>query len=477
MLAACTQEEAPDGSYLPEGEYPVLITATRPATRVTDDGMNSSWSEGDRIGLCLRNDTTKKGIYTLHADGTVNMEESTPLYCKNPVGQELVAWYHPGQEGNSYGFNFSIAEQGQNLTYLMRATGTVTDIEQPVPLEFQHLLTKVRVRPDSIVEGMQVTLPSLYGTVAFNVREGTVTAMSGSETAIHMKRNGAVWEANVSSGSTISQVAVNSNVTTLANPISLTSEDRGKVYDINLRMRFVINLSKLTADYNINKEGIYIVTGTGTNGYRININVPATVILRDATITGNRGADDDCFGIKIACNGTANIKLEGNNTINIPANSWVGHGAIKLEGENTHLLLEGPGKLTAVASTSAVIGTGYAYLGSGICGNITIRNATLDLTNTNSGYGPGACIGTASNYYSYPQKCGDITIDNCDITCHTDDYPNTAVIGHGFLNGAPADIGSITIWLGGQSIDSFQNKLGNCSIKVEGSSGSPVIWI
>ena len=98
--------------------------------------------------------------------------------------------------------------------------------------------------------------------------------------------------------------------------------------------------------------------------------------------------------------------------------------------------------VTAVGrSNSAAIGTGnsvkyYGYNGKSLCGNITIKNSTLNLT---SGGGGAAHIGNGENSTGNDSKntCGNITIENCTIT------PSDARIGNN--SSGNATCGTVTV--------------------------------
>lgn len=90
--ASCSQDDMPQtgGTPLPEGEYPLTLTASV-------DGMNTratgkdAWVDGDMIGVRIGTDDAT-GCYELNSDGSMK-NVITPVYWQNTASSTVTAWY------------------------------------------------------------------------------------------------------------------------------------------------------------------------------------------------------------------------------------------------------------------------------------------------------------------------------------------------------------------------------------------------
>ncbi len=189
-------------------------------------------------------------------------------------------------------------------------------------------------------------------------------------------------------------------------------------------------------------------TGDACPGVRVNgSSTTLTLTGSNGSLTAiGGGADGSGSSGPGIGNGGGHITIQG-TTVTAQAGSYSFAAAgIGTSGGNSsyttgNITIE-DATVTAVGKgQSAAIGTGNAeiyvgYKGSSTCGNITIRNSTLNLT---TGGGKAAHIGNGQNDTDESSRmtCGDITIENCTID------PSDARIGH---NEAGNDVcGTVTI--------------------------------
>lgn len=133
---------------------------------------------------------------------------------------------------------------------------------------------------------------------------------------------------------------------------------------------------------------IYQRVNTSATSNTITILDGATVTLAGVNINATASA---C----ITCSGSANIILEGTNSVTTSASNYPG---IQAGGSTTTLTISGRGSLSAVSDMNGA-GIGSGQLGT--CGDIVINSGTIS---ANSQY--GAAIGCGQ--YA---TCGDISIN------------------------------------------------------------------
>lgn len=459
-LNACQQDMPTDNGTLPEGRYPVLIKAVVPQTRVVDDGWTTTWEDGDTISVGQAGVPDKIGRYVLNQDGTVKRIIDTLYYDLTKEFIAIKAWY-PATE--TYG-TFIVDYAVDNPVSLMDAGTIVQDYFHPVTLEFRHKDSKLRVQIEGDTEGAvyKVEVDAISQST-FNPSDVVVSTLDSDtkRMRLHPKGNN-VWEGYVGNGSQISCVYVNGEEV----PLEETLKPKmGQMCTVTVNVSYFkqINLNDLGTNEVVHltdEYPAYCITGTlptGSNA-QIRVDAPITLKLKDATLNTSSPSP-----IYVACEGTARIILEGENQIKSTSTGL--YGAITLEGENTHLLLEGPGTLQATGYGYATIGTRYAKDGDEVaCGNITVKNATLRLTADFNGTAIGIGILDGPNY----ARCGDITIANCDIKCESSYYSIISYIGINFtlemwdMYGNSISLGDINIYLQeGQEKDDFESNLGS----------------
>ena len=213
---------------------------------------------------------------------------------------------------------------------------------------------------------------------------------------------------------------------------------------VTMKMQKVVDLSKLTADYEA-QDGDILTKTLGTN-VKISIADGAEIALRDVAINGIDNKSYQWAGI--TCLGDATIILQDGttNTVKGFQNEYPGifipeNKTLTIKGETA-----GTGSLNASCSTPD-IGNG-AGIGGGFdldCGNIDIQGGTITAIGDGSGAGIGGSYGV----------CGNITISGGTVEA-TGQYG----AGIGSSENGDSSCGDITISGGTVKATSISNGAG-----------------
>ena len=157
-LASCSQDDMPQkgGTPLPEGEYPLTLTASV-------DGMNTratgkdAWVDGDMIGVRIGTDDAT-GCYELNSDGSMK-NVITPVYWQNTASSTVTAWYP--YEGKK---SVDISDQSKGFVNIdfLTATTPEQNYQSSVSLKFEHQMAKVSY---TLKKGDGITDEDLRGAV------------------------------------------------------------------------------------------------------------------------------------------------------------------------------------------------------------------------------------------------------------------------------------------------------------------------
>ncbi len=428
LFTACTQDEqAERGNTLPDGEYPlqigrVSITAEaseEPWTRVGEstDGQSSVWNAGDEFYVKFEG-SDEVGIYKITDTATDAVEPVEPIYWKNTQPANIIAWYaKPKPDDANNGRIFLTWQEDDGLVYVLRAEQTATYGETPVTLKFKHQLAKVRVIIKGTVDVINVELVNLsYNLPEYcDVKEGEIVNNGiGLGHGFFMHRTnyegiGTCWEANLppSSDYKIEGFRVTTSdymYTKFCEIKPYVTLEAGKVHTVTITVNFegtqIINLSTLTAPYEIDESGTYYATGTGQYGIRVTNGNP-NIYLEDAQISVSSGNAIDITG------GNTTIHVKGNDNEVSSSN-----GAGIYVAENSTVTMQGN-------STEDALTCGGNNLSAGIGGYMIDDN-------------------TACN-------CGNIVIDNVTLTARSGQTSNVGNYAAGIGAAANARVGSISI--------------------------------
>ena len=342
LFTACTQDElAEQGTALPDGEYPlqigsVSITAEaseEPWTRVTEkpDGSGSVFQGGERIGVRI-GDNEETGVYIIKVDdaGNVTVEPDKPVYWKSTQPADVTAWYPAEASRVDLGFQFL-----NGLTYVLHGTGT-GGYQSPVTLQFEHQLAKVRVVAKGTAEVRNISIQHVPRICYID--EGIIT---GQETLLNdiwmlpVEREGigTCWEASVGPDAEIKYFSLDGMDCDLNTPVTTQA---GALHTITITANSegtqTIDLSTLTDTHEINDNGTYYVTGTGSYGIKVTNGNP-NIYLEDAQISVSSGNGIDIQG------GSPTIHVRGErNTVASTDNTGIavsGGATLTIEGRST----------------------------------------------------------------------------------------------------------------------------------------------
>ena len=210
---------------------------------------------------------------------------------------------------------------------------------------------------------------------------------------------------------------------------------------VTMKMQKVVDLSKLTADYEA-QDGDILTETLGTN-VKISIADGAEIALRDMAINGVSSSDVKWAGITCLGNATIILKDGSKNTVKGFFEDYPGIQAgptgktlvIKGEDQGTGSLDASPYDVGTVKSYGAGIGGGLDIS----CGDINIQGGVITVT---GGYG-AAGIGVGEGYEGGNVSCGTITISGGNVTA-TGGY-GAAGIGGGYAYQYGVTCGAITI--------------------------------
>ena len=176
-LASCSQDDMPQtgGTPLPEGEYPLTLTASV-------DGMNTratgkdAWVDGDMIGVRIGTDDAT-GCYELNSDGSMK-NVITPVYWQSTAPTTVTAWYP--YEGKK---SVDISDQSKGFVNIdfLTATAPEQNYQSSVSLKFEHQMAKVSYtlkKGDGITdEDLRGAVVQIAGYTKASFSEGILTGM------------------------------------------------------------------------------------------------------------------------------------------------------------------------------------------------------------------------------------------------------------------------------------------------------------
>ncbi|WP_455995299.1 fimbrillin family protein [Phocaeicola barnesiae] len=442
LFTACTQDElAEQGNTLPDGEYPLQIgsvsmsveSSEEPWTRVSEstDGKSSVWETGDEFYVKFEG-SDEVGTYRITDAATGAVEAVTPIYWKSTQPANIIAWYaKPQLYANNW---MDLRDQENGLAYVLRATADNASYDTQVSLQFKHQLAKVRVVTKGTVNVRSISIR--YPFSCF-VNEGIVTPDGPPQFLdlykTHYEGIGTCWEINLPVGNDnievcrvipIENSAMMRNVQ-LTSPVTLEAD---KVHTITITANWegtqTIDLSTLTAPYEIDDSGTYYATGSGQYGIRVTNGEP-DIYLEDAQISVSSGNAIDIQG------GSPTIHVRGEgNTITSSDKTGI------FVAENSTVTITGNGREDKLTVRGGAGSSGIGgYLSredpAPACGNIEITSVWIEAYGSKSinfEVAPG--IGGAGS-----ASCGTITIDDATVYAYgIEAFPigSSSAIGGGF---------------------------------------------
>jgi|GEM_PF-5274809 len=447
LLVSCSSDDEltnGNGTPLPDGEYPLMLTATMEGELTTRAAGKDTWTVGDVVGARIGIGTA--GSYTIaNASGALNA--TAPVYWQNTALATVTAWY-PANARN----NVNISNQSAGFAqfdYLKAEVPNSTYNQSNIALPFKHQMAKVRVTINS-VNNTDLTNAEvrIFGRPSLSYSEGTVTSSAANAYIIPQPDGSNIYEALLvpqqMQGTKFISVKLNNGNTYSYTPASATDANlqANQLYSYAIDVDGVttidpsLSMPTLTA-------GTYIIDGTGkgptTN--RIVIDGNPTVILKNVNIAVEHTAIEIKKGSPI-------IIIDGESTVqNILLASTEANVTIQGESSNSSKLTVNSAYGEEIGHYGIPAGIGsIGYDGNGgtmsDVGNITIKNITLDVTGHQGAYNRngGAAIGVGGGNLG---SCGDITIT--DAVVHATGGWGAAAIGSGCIASGGQKVGNITI--------------------------------
>lgn len=496
-FSACSQDEIVSGgdSLLPDGQYPLLIgdvsivaqSSEEPWTRVaenTTDGASSVWETDDVIGVRFDGDPsyfgenapipfTEKGrcVFKRATEGplTLSPVEGEEIYWKGTYaginsqqewnGQTwymggVTAWY-PTDE------SVELGDQSERLAYILEGHEKTPNNngsyypDDEIPLEFKHLLAKVRVE----LKGERATAVNKVEVYSYTSCTHTevpptthmapyrkISTEGASQGWITMRKadytdGNTYWEANLVPGA-IENDYIRLNGTTVVPLSSLKELKAGNLHTVTVTVSaWPSGATQITSSDAISDNGNYYVTGNLTSAINITGGSPH-IYLYNANVTNSTGS-----AISITGGATPTIHVVGAGNSVSSSN-----GAGIYVAQNSTVTITGSSRNDVLTARAGDDGAGIGGYGESSanynpCGNITINNVTV--------YAYSAELLTSSPGIGSRESCGTITIDNATIYAR-----GTASA----MNGCPA-IGSYasvpTITINGSDIYAYRGAYAN----------------
>ena len=171
LPASCVKDETGSVTSLPDGRYPLRLTAEVAQLQTRSAGKDS-WSGGEKIGVQLEG-MSGTSTYVMDASGNAApADAANTIYWQDTAEAEVKAWWPSelkeydisDQSGGYAGFDFLYAS----------ATGSY---DRPLNLCFRHLMAKIEV---SLSAGDGVTAEDLAGAEVtfYSLNEFLFTAKS-----------------------------------------------------------------------------------------------------------------------------------------------------------------------------------------------------------------------------------------------------------------------------------------------------------
>ena len=202
-FASCSQDDMQQtgGTPLPEGKYPLSLTATvgTPQTRA---GGKDEWQGGEEIAVSIGNYT---GKYTMDANGKATAA-GAPYYWQNTTPATVSAWFPCDAQTN-----VDISDQSQGYAaFDFLYAETEGSYAAPVQLTFSHQMAKVSY---TLVKGQGITDTELTAATVTLLGDKSVTVSGGKITAAPTSQTEEIKPCHDAAAHTGSAVVVPQNMT------------------------------------------------------------------------------------------------------------------------------------------------------------------------------------------------------------------------------------------------------------------------
>ena len=178
LLTACNSGDEPGAGRLPDGKYPLTLTASLDGMKSRAAGIDS-WQGGEEIAVSIGDYT---GKYTVNADGKTTAS-GAPYYWQSAAKATVTAWY-PYAEGE---VTYDISDQSDGYAgFDFLYAQSEGSYAAPVALAFSHQMAKVSY---TLVKGQGVTDAELsaasvtvFGDKSVTVSGGRIISAAASQT-------------------------------------------------------------------------------------------------------------------------------------------------------------------------------------------------------------------------------------------------------------------------------------------------------
>lgn len=480
LLASCDEGVETDiatqrGMPLPQGKYPLRFTAIKEGnavqTRVTesdDDPKSTLWTANrDKIGVSIGTDGAA-GQYIITATDGSSMTGVQPVYWQNTNLATIYGWYPATTDGLPKATDSSIDLSDQSSGYLKFDFMKAESEQQyqydskDISLPFKHQMAKMNITLRSTDNlNLDDATVAIYGYTTCTFDKGNVTPGTSKDylTACCTNASNSVYRAMVAPIDANSLIQ-NFIKVTLNDGKSYYYKNPGRDLKANMLYSYTVDVKKgylspgdAAAMNDI--KGTVTIKGDGleTNN-PITITDDATVTLKDVNIKVTTTGNVYTTVIRVKQGKKLTLKVEGKDN-RLEA---VSGGGIVLE-DGASIVVEGDGidqsELVVKAGKNteteyynkwikaSTVGIGAAC--GATCGNIEIKNLTLEVSGADADGGSGAAIGTSGTLNKGSTACGNITITDAYVTATSG--TEAAAIGTGFsyVNGTIEQVGDITI--------------------------------
>lgn len=485
FLAACSDNRQPE--ILDDTpDVPIDIVVSRSTTEQDgDNALATKFTPGCEIGISVKGRPEYQNVkYKYPTNGTTLEAVDRTIYCG---AKSTIEAYYPYREGGDY-THAHVTSQGSITDYYgsdaLSATGTLNG-NKVLNLKFKHRMAKVVFKLNQKISYLHILNQSL-----------STEATTGSKEISTHRENETYkeWSAFIVPGQKQLKIRISTQYVaygyqyfdaTLKIPggsiepgrqytfkIDKLRRQDGKAWMIIDQEPIKINDNDtywITKRYNYGPTPNYIlIYGGNPTVHLVGLDMesslpiwvydgnPTFIIEGENNITstglgrtaigGEKGAS---IVIRGANSGSRLIVKGGNGGTAIGSGQGGDFGDITIE--NCYV------KAEAGDVPGEYVETGGAGIGSAMqsgCGNINIKNSTIDAV----GSGAGAAIGSGRS-----GTCKNITIENSTITANSGNYHSAfaAAIGAGgSYNGVGGKCGNITITLKkGESQTDFLDKL------------------
>lgn len=191
LLAGCSQSDLPDGDRLPDGQYPITLTAAVEGQTVTRATVDNTWAGTEEVALQVGGEVKK---YTVATGGAMTAADGVQYWTNKTM--TVQAWHSPQGYSATRPASFTVqADQNTNSgagyqqsDMLYTSQNITYNAATPPQLTFKHLPVKVVVNlsngggvTETDVQNATVTFVNqalTSGAIGYDDNTGAVTSVA-----------------------------------------------------------------------------------------------------------------------------------------------------------------------------------------------------------------------------------------------------------------------------------------------------------